>query len=126
MAVLSPRSRRCSPSEASPVNLNFWRGKRVLVTGHTGFKGSWLSTWLHEAGATVAGYSLPPSSVENLFELADVGESVDSKFADVLDLPELQRQFNRIQPEIVFHLAAQALVRRSYEAPTETYQVNVM
>ena len=69
------------------MNLNFWRGKRVLVTGHTGFKGSWLSTWLHEAGAKVAGYSLPPSSVENLFELADVGESVDSTFADVLDLP---------------------------------------
>ena len=108
------------------MNLNFWRGKRVLLTGHTGFKGSWLALWLHEAGAIVAGYSLPPSSVENLFELADVGESVDSVYADIRDLQELRRQFDRFQPEIVFHLAAQALVRRSYEAPIETYQVNVM
>lgn len=108
------------------MNVNFWRGKRVLVTGHTGFKGSWLSVWLHEAGAVVAGYSLPPSSLENLFELAAVGDCVDSVFADIRDLQELQRQFNRFQPEIVLHLAAQALVRRSYEAPIETYQVNVM
>lgn len=108
------------------MNLNFWRGKRVLVTGHTGFKGSWLSLWLHEAGAVVAGYSLPPSSVENLFELAGIGDAVDSVFADIRDLQELQRQFHQFQPEIVLHLAAQALVRRSYEAPVETYQVNVM
>jgi CDP-glucose 4,6-dehydratase len=108
------------------MNLNFWRGKRVLLTGHTGFKGSWLALWLHEAGAIVAGYSLPPASVESLFALADVGESVDSVYADIRDLQELQRQFARFQPEIVFHLAAQALVRQSYETPIETYQVNVM
>jgi len=112
--------------ESLEMNLNFWRGKRVLLTGHTGFKGSWLALWLHEAGAIVGGYSLPPSSVENLFELADVGSSVDSVYADIRDLPELQSQLNRFQPEIVFHLAAQALVRHSYEAPIETYQVNVM
>src|ERR1700712_1708999 len=105
------------------MNLNFWRGKRVLVTGHTGFKGAWLSLWLHEAGAIVAGYSLPPNSVENLFELAEVSTSVDSVFADIRDLPELKRQFNRFQPQIIFHLAAQALVRQSYEAPIETYEV---
>jgi CDP-glucose 4,6-dehydratase len=108
------------------VNLNFWRGKRVLVTGHTGFKGSWLSLWLHEVGAVVGGYSLPPASVENLYELAEVGTSVDSVYADVRDLPALKHHFDHFQPEIVFHLAAQALVRRSYEAPIETYEVNVM
>src|SRR5258707_12783618 len=105
------------------MNPDFWRGKRVLVTGHTGFKGAWLSLWLHEAGAKVFGYSLPPSSVENLFELADVGDSVDSAYADIRDLSELRRQFDLFQPEIVFHLAAQSLVRQSYEAPVETYAV---
>jgi len=112
--------------EGLEMNAGFWRGKRVLVTGHTGFKGSWLSLWLHEAGAIVAGYSLPPSSVENLFELAEVGSAVDSVYADIRDLAELKRQFHLFQPEIVFHLAAQALVRKSYEAPVETYEVNVM
>ena len=108
------------------MNPTFWRGMRVLVTGHTGFKGSWLALWLHEAGATVAGYSLPPATLESLYQLADVGTAVDSTFADIRDLRELQRQFDRFQPEIVFHLAAQALVRRSYDAPVETYAVNVM
>src|SRR3954471_10990027 len=112
--------------EGLEMNPDFWRGRRVLVTGHSGFKGAWLCLWLHEAGAIVAGYSLPPSSVENLFELAEVGDSVDSTYADIRDLAELKRQFHRFQPEIVFHLAAQALVRQSYESPVETYDVNVM
>jgi CDP-glucose 4,6-dehydratase len=111
---------------AVQMNPTFWRGKRVLVTGHTGFKGSWLALWLHEAGAIVGGYSLPPATLESLYQLADVGTAVDSTFADIRDLAELQRRFDRFQPEIVFHLAAQALVRRSYDAPVETYAVNVM
>ena len=69
--------------EGVVMNPDFWRGKRVLVTGHTGFKGSWLALWLHEAGAIVAGYSLPPASVESLFAIADVADSMDSVFADI-------------------------------------------
>lgn len=117
---------KLGPSGDKDMNPEFWRGRRVLITGHTGFKGSWLSMWLHKAGAVVAGYSLPPSSLENLFDLAGIDDAVDSVFADIRDLEELQRQFHRFQPEIVLHLAAQALVRRSYEAPIETYQVNVI
>jgi len=80
------------------VNLDFWRGKRVLVTGHTGFKGSWLCLWLHEAGAIVSGYSLPPTSAENLFELAGIGDAVDPMSADIRDLQELQPSFTGFSP----------------------------
>jgi CDP-glucose 4,6-dehydratase len=108
------------------VNKAFWRGKRVLVTGHTGFKGSWLSLWLQKLGAQVAGYALPPPAGESLFNLSAVGERMESAFADIRDREALRRAFERFCPEVVFHLAAQPLVRTSYAEPVETYQVNVM
>jgi len=112
--------------EGLAVNPSFWCGKRVLLTGHTGFKGSWLSLWLQKLGATVAGYALPPAPGENLFELASVGERMESVFADIRSLESVQKLVAQFRPEIVFHLAAQPLVRLSYLIPVETYQVNVM
>jgi len=108
------------------MNSQFWRNKRVFLTGHTGFKGSWLSLWLQKSGAVVAGYALPPPSAESLFELASVGNGMESTLADVRNLAELRRSIVRFEPEIVFHLAAQPLVRLSYEEPVTTLEVNVM
>jgi CDP-glucose 4,6-dehydratase len=107
------------------MNPQFWSGKRVLVTGHTGFKGSWLSLWLQKLGAVVGGYSLPPNDV-SLFRLADVQENMESAQGDICSAPSLRSFFEGFRPEIVFHLAAQSLVRTSYEFPLETFQVNVM
>jgi CDP-glucose 4,6-dehydratase len=105
----------------------FWSGKRVLVTGHTGFKGSWLSVWLHEMGAKVAGFALPPGPGTSLFELASVGEHLEeSIYADICNLTLLNELMDRFRPEIVLHLAAQSLVRESYSRPIETYRVNVL
>lgn len=113
--------------ETLDVNTEFWKGKRVLLTGHTGFKGSWLSVWLQKMGAEVAGFALPPGPCESLFELASVGRLVEtSVFADIRDLEPLSDLMVRFRPEIVFHLAAQSLVRLSYSQPLETYRVNVM
>jgi len=108
------------------VNAAFWSGKNVLVTGHTGFKGSWLTLWLNDLGARVTGYALRPPTKPNLFELARVQEAVNSKEADVRDLERLSRAVSDAQPAVVFHLAAQSLVRRSYAEPIETYATNVM
>ena len=108
------------------LNPNFWRGKRVFVTGHTGFKGSWLSLWLQNLGANVTGYSLPPPTTPNLFELADVDSSMNSIEGDVRDLSGLFNAFRLAEPEIVFHLAAQPLVRQSYSDPVNTFSSNVM
>lgn len=105
---------------------NFWQGKRVLLTGHTGFKGSWLSIWLQSLGSQVVGYSLPPATEPSLFNLAKVGDGMDSIFADILDLGQLQQVVKDFQPEIAIHMAAQALVRQSYANPVDTYLVNVM
>jgi CDP-glucose 4,6-dehydratase len=108
------------------MSLQFWKGKRVLITGHTGFKGSWLSLWLQRKGANVVGYSLPPPTSPSLFELADVGAEMTSVKGDIRDLDHLQRTFSRYQPVIVFHMAAQSLVHYSYNHPVETYSTNVM
>ena len=104
----------------------FWRGKRVLVTGHTGFKGSWLVLWLRFLGAKVCGIALPPSTDPNLFELARVVEDVDSHFCDVRDAKNIAALVRTCRPEIVFHLAAQPLVRASYRNPLETFSCNIM
>lgn len=108
------------------MNANFWRGKRVLITGHTGFKGGWLALWLQKLGASVAGYALAPATEPALFSLAAVGERMQSVIADIRDRDRLQALFTDFEPDIVFHLAAQPLVRKSYQQPVETYEVNVM
>ena len=104
----------------------FWKDKRVLVTGHTGFKGSWLSLWLKQLGANVAGYSLAPDTEPNLFTVADVASVVHSEFGDIRDLDSLRTFATAFNPDIIIHMAAQALVRPSYDDPVETYSTNVM
>jgi CDP-glucose 4,6-dehydratase len=108
------------------VNRDFWRGKRVFVTGHTGFKGSWLVTWLTRLGAHVTGYALAPDETPNLFDTARVADDIDSRIGDVRDFESLRGALASSEAEIVFHLAAQPLVRKSYENPVETYATNVM
>jgi CDP-glucose 4,6-dehydratase len=105
---------------------DFWRGKRVLITGHTGFKGSWLSFWLKLLGAEVCGYALAPETKPNLFENLRLEDQLKSVVGDVRDLPSLGKVLNDFQAEVVFHLAAQSLVRKSYRAPVETYTTNVI
>ncbi|MEN4922737.1 CDP-glucose 4,6-dehydratase [Achromobacter spanius] len=104
----------------------FWRGKRVLLTGHTGFKGSWLALWLHEMGAHVTGIALPPATRPNLYEAAGIGSLIDSTYLDVRNGSDLTDKVRQVRPDIVLHLAAQALVRTSYADPASTYAVNVM
>jgi CDP-glucose 4,6-dehydratase len=117
---------RQSPLEGLEMNSNFWKDKKVLVTGHTGFKGSWLSLWLQSLGAKIVGYALQPPTQPSLFEIADVADGMTSIEGDVRDLRHLQSVFAEHKPEIVFHLAAQPLVRYSYENPVETYTTNVI
>lgn len=104
----------------------FWQHKKVLVTGHTGFKGSWLAFWLHSMGAKVIGFSLPPATKPNLFELAQLEKDITSYEGDIRDFDALHAVIAKEKPEIVFHLAAQALVRYSYANPIETYSTNIM
>lgn len=106
--------------------MKFWKGKKVFVTGHTGFKGSWLCTWLHQLGAEVTGYALLPPTEPSLFELCRLSELVDSVIGDVRDGERLAATMLDAAPEIVIHMAAQPLVRDSYKIPVETYAVNVM
>lgn len=102
-----------------------FNGKRVLITGHTGFKGSWLSIWLRELGADVVGYALEPYTQRDLYVLSDLKNKVVDICGDVRDYELLLNVFKEEKPEIVFHLAAQPLVRLSYENPKETYDVNI-
>ncbi len=106
--------------------MNFWRGKRVFLTGHTGFKGSWLSLWLQDMGAVVKGYSLVPPTEPSLFVEADVASGMESQIGDIRDYQSLFNSINTFKPEIVFHMAAQPLVRLSYDIPIDTYSTNVM
>jgi CDP-glucose 4,6-dehydratase len=103
-----------------------YSGKKVLITGHTGFKGSWLSLLLHKLGANVYGYALEPPTTPSLFEEAKIGELITSYIGDVRDLDQFIHVFDQVKPEIVIHMAAQALVRDSYKIPVETYAINVM
>lgn len=108
------------------MNPAFWRGKRVLLTGHTGFKGSWMALWLQSMGAQVTGYALIPPTQPSLFEQADVAAGMTSVIRDIRDLAGVRAAVDACRPEIVFHMAAQPLVRYSYAEPVETYSTNVM
>ena len=105
---------------------NFWNNKKVFLTGHTGFKGSWMSIWLNMLGANVQGYSLMPPSNPSLFQEAGVSSFINSEINDIRSFNELNKSIQEFSPEIVFHMAAQPLVRASYINPLETYETNVM
>lgn len=108
------------------MNPDFWKNKTVLITGNTGFKGSWLTLWLSSLGARVIGYSLPPPTTPSHFELAEISRDAETVTGDIRDLKLLIDTFSRVQPEIVIHMAAQSLVRESYKRPGETYEINIM
>ena len=111
---------------AGLVDSDFWRGRRVLVTGHTGFKGGWLVLWLHDLGAEVLGLALDPPSSPSLYDAARLGELVDERRVDIRDRDAVRRAVRELRPALVFHMAAQPLVRSSFASPVETYEVNVM
>lgn len=108
------------------MDVNFWQGKRVLLTGHTGFKGSWLSLWLQSIGVELMGYALEPPTNPSLFEVADVAKGMTSVVGDVVDYEHLWKVIADFRPEIVLHLAAQSVVRTSYIDPVSNYNTNVM
>jgi CDP-glucose 4,6-dehydratase len=113
-------------ARAGLPDAEFWRGKRVVVTGHTGFKGGWLVLWLQRMGALVTGISLAPLSSPSLFELAGIEQLCQSNICDIRDAQRLASVITSANPEVIFHLAAQPLVRASYKSPIETFETNVM
>ncbi len=114
------------PVEGMVNSADAWKSRRVFLTGHTGFKGSWLALWLQQFGSEVLGYSLEPPSQPSLFEVAEVARGMQSMHGNICDLLALKSRMAGFQPEVVFHLAAQSLVHKSYEEPIETYATNVM
>ena len=108
------------------MSFNFWKNKRVLITGHTGFKGSWFCLWLQKLKANLCGYALCPPTEPSLFELTSVVENMTSIEADIRDFKKLKKCIKDFKPEIIFHMAAQSLVPQSYTSPVETYETNVM
>src|SRR5438093_232471 len=108
------------------VNRSFWRGRHVFLTGHTGFKGSWLSLWLDALGTKVTGYALDPPTRLNLFEQAGVAGTVHSIHGDIRDFQRVKAALAECRPDVIIHMAAQSVVRRGYEDPIETYSSNVM
>jgi CDP-glucose 4,6-dehydratase len=108
------------------VDVNLWNGRNVFLTGQTGFKGGWLALWLHRLGARLAGYSLPPPTEPSLYVEAGIGAIVPGVFGDIRDAAAVKAALLRARPEVVFHLAAQPIVRRSYLDPVDTYAINVM
>lgn len=111
---------------AQKIDPDFWRGKRVLLTGHTGFKGSWLNLWLQLMGADLRGIALDPPTNPTLFDVACVAEGMEHRIVDIRDFASVKAQFDEFKPEIVIHMAAQPLVRYSYQEPIQTYAVNIM
>ena len=108
------------------MNRDFWLNKKVFITGHTGFKGAWLSIWLQNYGAKLRGYSLPPNTSNNLFDITNVADGMDSIIGDIRDLDCLKKNIIEFEPDVVIHMAAQPLVRLSYKDPVDTYSTNVM
>lgn len=108
------------------MNSDFWRGKRVLLTGHTGFKGAWATLWLKSLGAHVTGFSLPPNSIPNIFDLGRVSDGIVSIIGDLRDARAVDKAVTEAAPDVVFHMAAQSLVRRSYADPVGTYETNII
>ena len=117
---------RAGTLEGLEMRPDFWQGKRVFLTGHTGFKGSWLSLWLQSLGASVTGYALTPPTEPSLYVTAKVANGMVTVIGDVRDLQTLQKAMQQAKPEIIVHMAAQSLVRESYAQPVDTYAVNVM
>jgi len=112
--------------EGMVIDKQFWKNKRVFLTGHTGFKGSWLSLWLQHLGVNLTGYALQPPTNPAIFEIAGVADNMDSQLGDIRDLKQLTRTMQQAKPEIVIHMAAQSLVRDSYDDPVGTYSTNIM
>lgn len=108
------------------MNREFWNKKRVFITGHTGFKGSWMSLWLQNCGAILKGFSLPPNTNPNLYSILSIEDGMESEFGDIRNLECLNESLVGFSPDIVIHMAAQPLVRLSYESPVDTYSTNVM